>query len=270
MTLAFSVFGLILIVVLARRLQASFQFSKEVKTLFSDSKKVSTKKFHQNQVVDLPEPVKRYFRHILKDDQPYLSYARIKHIGQFKTGIHKDWIDIKGEQYATTEKPGFIWKGTTNLFVAKDMYISDKGRLLVSILSLIPIVNASGVKYDQGELLRWLGESVMYPTNLLPSERIRWAPIDSNSAKLYFDYQGKTLFFDVSFNEIGEITTMETKRYMDEQHLETWLIKTTNYQRFEQVLIPTEFEVIWKLKTEDFSYAKFIITEVEYNKPEKF
>lgn len=270
MTIAYTVFGLILIFFLVRRFQASFKFNKEVKTLFSESKIISTKRFHKNQIENLPEPVQRYFNHTLKEGQPYLSYARIKHIGQFKPGIDKDWIDIKGEQYATTEKPGFIWKGTTNLFVAKDMYISDKGRLLVSILSLFTIVNASGEQYDQGELLRWLGESVMYPTNLLPSERLTWTPIDSSSARLNFDYQGHSLFFNVSFNEIGEITTLETKRYMDEKNLETWLIKTTNYQRFENVLIPTEFDVIWKLKKEDFSYAKFIITEVEYNKPEKF
>jgi len=74
--------------------------------------------------------------------------------------LDKDWITIKGEQYATTEKPGFIWKGTTAMFTARDMYIADKGRLAVSLLSLIKVVNAKGEQYNQAELLRWLGESV--------------------------------------------------------------------------------------------------------------
>ncbi len=39
-------------------------------------------------------------------------------------------FNIKGEQYATTEKPGFIWKGATSMFIASDMYIADKGRLV--------------------------------------------------------------------------------------------------------------------------------------------
>ncbi len=81
--------------------------------------------------------------------------------GQFKTGIDKSWIKIKGEQYATTEKPGFIWKGTTSMFTARDMYIDKKGRLIVSIFSLINVVKCQGEQYDQGELLRWLGESVL-------------------------------------------------------------------------------------------------------------
>jgi hypothetical protein len=270
MTITLSILGLILIIFLIRRIQASILFTNQVKTLFSQSKNISNHVFHKYQLDNLPEPVQRYFNHILKADQPYISYARIKHVGQFKTGIDKNWINIKGEQYATTEKPGFIWKGTTAVFVAKDMYIEDKGKLIVSILSLFNVVNAFGDQYDQGELLRWLGESVMYPTNLLPSERLTWSPIDSTHAKLTFNYQEHSLHFNIKFNEIGEITELETKRYMDEKNLETWLIKTKDYKLFNSVLIPTSFEVIWKLKELDFCYAKFLITDVEYNIPRKF
>ncbi len=270
MEITLFILGLVLIIFLFRRIQASVVFSKEVKTLFSQSKNISNQVFHKNQLENLPDPVQRYFNHVLKDGQLYISYARIKHVGQFKTGIDENWINIKGEQYATMEKPGFIWKGTTTVFVAKDMYIADKGRLVVSILSLFNVVNAFGEQYDQGELLRWLGESVLYPTNLLPSESLKWSPIDAKTAKLTFNYKGHSLFFKITFNEIGEITEMETKRYMDEKNLETWLIKTTQYMLFNKVLIPTSLEVIWNLKKADFSYAKFLVTEVEYNKPEKF
>lgn len=248
----------------------SIQFRKEVKELFGLSKNISGKIFQLKQLADLPEPVKRYFNHVLKEGQTYISFSRIKHTGQFKTGFDKDWIKIKGEQYATIEKPGFIWKGTTSMFIARDMYIADKGRLTVSLLSLIKIVDAKGEQYDQGELLRWLGESVLYPTNLLPDERMEWFPIDDTTAKLTFTYKGLSLFFIITFNEEGEITEMETKRYMDEKNLETWVIKLSDYKELNCVFIPTAFEVLWRLDKGDFSYAKFNITDVEYNKPEKF
>jgi hypothetical protein len=57
---------------------------------------------------------------------------------------------------------------------------------------------------------------------------------------------------------------------MDEKNLETWVIKATNYKEINNVFIPTTFDVLWRLDKGDFSYAKFSITEVEYNKPEKF
>ena len=211
-----------------------------------------------------------YFNYVLKEGQPYISYVRITHEGQFKTGLNKKWITIKGEQYATTEKPGFIWKGTTSMFTARDMYIKDQGRLVVSLFALYNMVDAKGENYNQGELLRWLGESVLYPTNLLPGKRLQWTAIDDQTARLTFNYQGLSLFFIITFNETGEITQMETERYMDEKNLETWVIKLTSYKKINDLFIPTCTEVLWRLQDKDFSYARFIIKTIQYNIPERF
>ena len=262
--------AVVVLILIIGRINLSVKFDREVKELFAQSKNISDQLYHKDQLNNLPEPVQRYFRHILKEGQPYISYARIKHDGQFKTDLDKGWINITGEQYATTEKPGFIWKGTTSMFVARDMYISDKGRLIATLLSVYNVADGKGEKYNEGELLRWLGESVLYPTNFLPNDRLHWSPIDSTTAKLTFNYNGLSLFFKITFNEFGEITQMETKRYMGEENLETWVIKATNYKELNNVLIPTAFDVLWRLDKGDFSYAKFNVTEVEYNKPEKF
>ncbi len=270
MIIAIAIVGFILIILIFGKINLSVKFVREVKGLFAQSKNISDQLFHRAQLDSLPEPVQRYFKHILKDGQPYISYARIKHDGQFKTDLDKGWINITGEQYATTEKPGFIWKGTTSMFVARDMYISDKGRLIATLFSVYNLADAKGEKYNEGELLRWLGESVLYPTNLLPNKRLEWSPIDSRTAKLTFSYKELSLFFKITFNEIGEITEMETKRFMGDNNLETWVIKATNYKELNNVFIPTAFNVLWRLDKGDFSYAKFNITQVEYNKPEKF
>ena len=270
MTILLIITGIIVLILIVGKINMNIVFKKQVSTLFANSKNISNKIYSVKQLENLPEPVQKYFNYVLKDGQSYISYARIKHDGQFKSGFNKDWTNIKGEQYATTEKPGFIWKGTTFLYTARDLFISDEGRLAVSLFSVFNIADAKGEQYYKGELLRWLGESILYPTNFLPSEKLQWLPIDSHTAKLTFDYKGLSLFFKVKFNEIGEITEMETKRYMDEDILETWIIKATNYKQLNNVIIPTNFEVLWRLQDGDFSYAKFNITEVEYNKPEKF
>lgn len=261
---------LLALALLIGKIALRLQFVKEVRQLFAGAIPTVNKIFTQQQLVNLPPPVKRYFNHVLKNGQPYIHAARIKHKGQFKPGINKDWVTIKGEQYATTVKPGFIWKGTTTMFTARDMFIGDKGRLIVSLFSLFNIVDASGDKYNQGELLRWLGESVFYPTNLLPHDNLQWIAIDEQSAKLTFNYNGLNLYFIVRFNDAGEITQLETKRYMDDTNLETWVINAANYTPFNNVLVPTDAEVLWRLPTGDVSYAKFIITTVEYNKPTLF
>ena len=131
----FLIFTAVLVVIwLTGKINLSIRFGKQVKELFAQSKNLSRQKFSQKLLEDLPEPVQRYFKYVLKEGQSYISYIRLKHDGQFKTGLDKDWVDITGEQYFNTQKPGFIWKGTTSLFVARDMYIGDEGRLIATIL----------------------------------------------------------------------------------------------------------------------------------------
>jgi hypothetical protein len=156
------------------------------------------------------------------------------------------------------------------MFTARDMYIADKGRLVVSLFSLVKVVDGRGADFDQGEISRWLAESVLYPTNLLPGERLQWSPIDSLSASFIFTYNKIALSYIVTFNEIGEITQLETKRFMDKEKLETWIIKLADYQQLNGIIVPTRFEVLWRLKEGDLSYARFNINRIEYNNPIRF
>jgi len=270
MIIIFSLSGLLILLFIGCKLNLHIRFNMEIKELFAQSMQVSDEKITFTQLAGLPGPVQRYFKYVLKEGQPYISYFRMKHAGQFKTGLDKGWIDIKGEQYATTEMPGFIWKGSTAIFTARDMYIKNKGRLVVSLFSIYNVADGTGKEFDQGELLRWLGESVMYPTNLLPNNNLQWSAIDNRTAKLTFNYLGLSLFFIVSFNDAGEITQLETKRYMDKDHLETWIIKAGNYKTMNAILVPTAFDVSWRLKKGDFSYARFNVQTIEYGKPYQF
>jgi hypothetical protein len=252
------------------KINLAIRFNKQVKQLFSNSINTSNEIFSYKQIAGMPEPVQRYFKYVLKEGQPYISYVRLTHDGLFKTGQNKEWINIKGEQYFTTGHPGFIWKGTTSMFVARDMYIADKGRLTVALLSLYNVVDAKGEQYNQGELQRWLAESVWFPTNLLPGNNIQWAAIDGQSAALTFNYKSLSLHFTVRFNDTGEITEMETQRYMGEDKLETWICKMYKYENKNGIIIPTEAEALWRLVKEDFSYAKFSVKRIEYGIAAKF
>ena len=147
----FSVLALSGISIWIGRALLNGKFKRESNLLLNRSRDISGQTFKYAQLSALPTPVQRYFKHVLKEGQSYISCIRLTHNGEFKPGLNKDWIKITGEHYATTEKPGFIWKGKTTMFTAQDMYTRDKGRLVVSLFSLYNIVDATGEKYDQGE-----------------------------------------------------------------------------------------------------------------------
>ncbi len=246
------------------------QFKKEVKQLFAASLSNSHHCFYYSEIEGLPEPVQRYFKHVLKDGQPFISSARLTHYGNFKPNLEKGWVSINGEQYISVFKPGFVWKGNTNFFTARDMFLKDKGRLVVSLLSVIKIVDVKGDAYNQGELLRWLSESVWVPTNLLPNTRLHWEAIDINSARLIFEYNGLSIYLIVTFNSLGEIIEMESKRFMSEDKLETWIVRPSNYAERNNVIIPNTAEAIWKLESVEHPYAKFHLKALDYDINEMF
>jgi hypothetical protein len=248
----------------------SSRFEKQVRALYALSVPQSDKHFNHTQLSGLPEPVQRYFRHVLKEGQAYISYARLKHDGKFKTGLKEDWVNITGEQNFTTATPGYIWKGRTSKFTAIDQYVAGSGKLEAYLMSLFRIVQGSGKHYDQGELLRWLSESVWFPTNLLPGESMKWSAINDHTAKVTFHHLHLSLSLVVTFDEADEIVQMEAQRYMDEDNLETWVTRMSDYKELNGILVPTSAEALWRLKSGDFSYAKFNVKNIEYDVAEKY
>lgn len=252
------------------KLISYLQFKKQVAQLFSIAQNTERKTYSTALLDGLPEPVKRYFHLVLKDGQPYIGFVRLKHSGLFKTSLKNDFVSITGEQYFSTQKPQFIWKGTTTLFTARDFFINDQGGLIASILDIFPVVNAKGSHYDEGELQRWLAESVWFPTNFLPSEWVSWKAIDSHSAQLSFQYKKVAFHFTVTFNAIGEIIQMETQRFMTEEKKEKWVCEMSNYQLRNNVKVPISAQVTWNLEAGNFCYAQFEVEQLEYEIPTQF
>ncbi|WP_439585615.1 DUF6544 family protein [Dyadobacter bucti] len=257
--------ALLCLIFLMGRLNLYLKFTDEVAQLFSDSKDISSQTFTAKQLDGLPDPVQKYFRHVLKEGQPYISNVHLVHNGLFKTDLKKDWIKISGEEYFTASKPGFVWKGKTAMFTARDMFINGRGRLIVSLFSLFTIQNQTGEKYDKGELMRWLGESVCFPTNLLPSQHLRWLPIDDNSAKLEFDYGDLAVSFTVIFDAQHQIAELRTLRHMGDGPRQPWVTKVSHYKSWNGVLIPTVLEAGWEIEKKYLPYARFAIQELTYN-----
>lgn len=259
------IIGIILLILLIGKINLELKFHKQVNLLFVNSENISNKIYSIKQLDTLPEPVQRYFNYVLKDGQPYISTVKLTHNGFFKTDLKKDFIKISDVQYFSASKPQFIWKGTTTMFTARDLFIDDNGGLMVTLLNVFNVVNAKGSNYDEGELQRWLAESVWFPTNLLPSEYVKWSAIDDNSAKLSFHYKAVAFDFIIQFNTIGEITEIQGERFMTVDKKESWVCKMANYKEVNNVKIPFSDQAIWRLKEGDQVYAKFEVQKIEYN-----
>lgn len=240
---------------------------KEISKLFSASENISSKLFNSTMIKNIPKPVQKYFNFCLSENQPFISYVRLKHGGRFKP--QDKWMNIKGEEYFTTENPGFVWYGKVPLVSAKDLFYNGKGNLVIKLLSFIKIVDEKGPEINQGEMLRWLAEAPCFPTALLPSDKIHWKTIDNSSSKVIFTYKDLQVEGIFHFAESGEIKRFTAMRYRD-KILENWTGYYNDYKTVDGLKIPFHLEVEWNLESGDLQYADFIINEIKFNNPTPF
>jgi len=252
------------------RIHADQKFKNEVTTLLESDEGQQKQRYSEQQLIGLPEPVQKYFRHVLPEGIGYIKSARLKHTGFFKTSLDGNWIPIQGEQYFTCRKPGFVWRGKTSMFSATDKLLNEKGSLTVKLLGSITFQSASGEKYNQGELLRWLGECIWFPTSLLPNKNLSWSPIDSSKALLTYRLGTLKVHYEVTFNEANEIAEIKTMRYLGNNKLECWIGRASGYKAVDKVIVPTCLEGYWVVEGKEKQYANFRLTTLEYNTPKLF
>ncbi len=254
---------------LAGRWLAARQVRQNVADLFSQTETSPAKTYDPAQLSGLPTPVQRYFRHVLKSGQPYIRSVRLRHDGQFKTDLKKDWMDITGEEYFVADKPAYIWNGTTTWFSACDQYVTGRGSLTVRLLGAFPIQHASGPSVDEGELLRYLAETIWFPTSLLPGGPAVWSPIDDSSATLTLTVNGLTVSCQMHFNEKGEIVRYQAQRY-NMTHRIPWTGQVSDYREVDGVRIPFQASAAWVIDGVEQPYAKFTVHDIEYDRPQAY
>jgi len=184
-------------------------------------------------------------------------------------------MPITGQEYFTTENPGFLWVGKMKPFPilwmdGKDEFMDGKGNFQIKLLSLFTVANTKGNESDESELLRWLAESPWFPTALLPSKYLHWESVNSSSAVAVVEYGKIKATATFSFNEEGQIVKLNADRYRMVNNVyskDKWVGYYRDYTKVNYMLIPKEIEAVWNLSSGEFSYAKFKITDIDYNNP---
>jgi hypothetical protein len=253
----------------------------EIETLIAEAKRVDPQIFSYGMLEGLPEPVQRYFRHVLKDGQPSIRFAKIKAAGAFRRPKSEQWSAFITREYVTTEHPGFVFEAVMkpNAFVwfdVRDKYHNGAGGMFINMFSGVNVLNESDVKeLNATSFLRWAGEAVLFPTALLPSRYIQWEPLDKNSAKAILtdgNNKGEYRFY---FNEIGEIIRYESADRYDKidgiiQRVGSIALRSI-YREINGIKIPTKFSITRILP--DGTHEEFWkgeITEIQFNEFEKY
>jgi hypothetical protein len=228
----------------------------------------------REMITHLPAPVQLWLIRSGSLGKPVVHTVYLEQKGQMRTTPDGKWMDVEAKEYFTVQQPGFLWiadvKAAPFIHLAgRDKYENGRGHMLIKALSLFTVANAQGKETDQGTLLRYLGETVWFPSAAI-SEYIRWETMDARSAKATMTYGGIKASGIFRFTAQGDLESFEAQRYYNRPEgntLETWLITIdqNGFKEFEGIRIPAKSAVTWKLKSGDFTWFKLDITHVAYN-----
>lgn len=225
----------------------------------------------------LPAPVQRWLQASGVVGRERTHAVRLRQRGQMRTSPTGAWMPAEAEQYFSVDEPGFVWRVDVEMMgflpiAGRDKYESGRGNMRISLGSLVPLVNAAGPEIDQGTMMRYLGEIVWFPSAAL-SPYIAWEPVSATDAKATMTYRGVTASAVFTFDERGRFVRMAGERYRAQDGastLDPWLVPATEWRAIRGVEIPVKGEVLWKLREGDFSYYRWEILDVEYNRPELY
>ncbi|MFK5635938.1 DUF6544 family protein [Ornithinimicrobium sp. LYQ103] len=155
--------------------------------------------------------------------KPIPSTVRLRQEGELRVG-DLGWLPFTAEEYYSTQPPAFVWKATIRMapgitVIGTDSYLGGRGALDMRVLGLVPVAQDSGHDMDQGDLLRFLNETMWFPSAALIPQ-ITWEPVDDVSARATMTYGGvtgtATFFFDIDgrpTNMPPTDTTVSTGRW---------------------------------------------------------
>jgi len=242
----------------------SRQFNKLVNRLLeAGAEDPAPRTFSYSQLTGLPDPVQRYLRLVLKEGDASPEALKLTQEGWIKSAPRQKPLPLKCTEYIRSSPPGFVWEGKNRLFSGIDAFVEGRGELTIRLLSGFKILGGKGPQYDEGELMRLLGEGVFCPRSLLPGPYLRWEPVDEKSARIFFNYRGTAFDAKITFNSRGELVQMETKRWMNANCREDWIGRFARYREMDGRLVPTLMQAGWKLPQGDFYYILLKLKTLE-------
>ncbi len=227
------------------------------------------------ELTGLPNPVRRYLRAVLREGQPLIQAARVRHVGTFNLSERGEkWVPFVSEQRVVLQRPGFVWNARMRMLPllavrVHDAYADGEGLLQAALLGLFPLMQLHGTgPVAEGQLMRFFAEAAWYPTALLPSQGVSWEDVDEHTATGTLHDGDLHLRLRFRFDADGLLARVEADargRAVGGRIEPTpWRAWLWDYVERDGMRIPLAGEVAWVIHGAEQPYWRGRITEIAY------
>jgi hypothetical protein len=204
----------------------------------------------------LPDPVRRYFLHVLPENRQLSTMTRMHQQGSLRTSTTSShWFNFEAEEIITACPIGFQWLARIGMGAGVSLDVCD--RLIdgeasseLRLASLIRLGADSGNRQlNEAALHRFLAEAVWSPAALLPAAGVVWSAIDDTSAEATLVCGETRVALEFRFNAQNEVSSVyTTARWMREKgsyRAVGWEGRYYDYAICSDIRVPMRAEVGW-------------------------
>jgi hypothetical protein len=188
-------------------------------------------------------------------------------------------IPMRGRQYFAADPPGFVWWGRVRVapgvwIDARDKVIDGQGGMKVVLESTKTLQDVTGPSLDQGALIRLLGELVWMPTALVDDRYVTWEAIDESRARARLRVNGREVMAVFHFGPDGLPSRFTADRHRDlgngQSALTPFVGELRDWREVDGLHVPFAVEASWILDGRPFTFARFQVEAVEFDRPAPF
>jgi hypothetical protein len=213
----------------------------------------------------LPAPVERFYKTVYGDQIPIIQTAVIKgraFISPFGVKLPARFLFVHNTGKDYRHYIEATWFGMP-LMKVNERYVDGKSFFELPVGD--PIDNDAST--NQAANLAVWAEAAWFPSIWITDSRVRWEPVDENTALLYVPFEGKEESFVMRFNpETGLLDSMEAMRYRDagpQAKKILWITRNLPATKIEGTQLDTVGTATWL--DQGIPWATFTLEEVDYN-----
>lgn len=225
-------------------------------------------------IARLPMPVQRYLRFTGAVGRPKVVNFRVSMTGTMRRSPGGDWLAINARQYSFLDDRARLFYISSALygvpFDGYHAYIGEHATMQITVAHLLTVADARGEKMDRGETVTMFNDMCLMAPAALIDPSIGWELLDTLTVKATFSNAGNTISAILSFDPSGALKdfishdrsrTNDGVMYLDHP----WSTPVRAYHTFHGMNLAGEADAVWHAPEGAFTYARFTITDVEYN-----
>lgn len=225
----------------------------------------------------LPVIVQEYIRFTGSVGRLKIYNYRVEFKGGIRGKPDEAFMPLTSVQYNFVEPPARLFyieaKKMGIPAFGLHLYEDQQATFRIRVAGLVEVVNARGVKMDQGETVTLFNDMcVMAPATLI-SKNIQWETVDSLTVRARYTNGSITIGATLFFRESGELVNfVSNDRYETDGKVYNnypWKTPITEYKEINGYRLPSKAKLIYQYPNEDFCYGEFELVDIAYN-VEKF